>query len=222
MITKKIKVFLADDHEMILPGLKMAVESIDGYTVVGTANDGLTAFNSIMELKPDIAILDLSIPVLNGFEIARKLQEQNSLSKIIILTSYSEDKYIREAMDLKVDGYILKENSSKELLQALETVASGYKYITPKIMTKIVNGIETQKNDDLPSISADTITDKEYEVIKLVAEGKKGREISGILKISESTLKTHKSNIMKKLNLNSSNEIMLYALRNNIFSRNGN
>jgi DNA-binding NarL/FixJ family response regulator len=222
MITKKLKVFLADDHEMILPGLKMAVESIDGFNVIGTATDGLSAFNSIIELNPDIAILDLSIPVLNGFEITRMLHEHKSTVKIIILTSYSEDKYIREAMELKVDGYLLKENSSKELLQALETVASGYKYITPKIMTKIVNGIEDKKASELVPLGADTITDREFEILKLVTEGKKGREICIALNISESTMKTHKANIMKKLNVSTTNELMLYALKNSIFRKNGN
>ena len=222
MITKKIKIFLADDHEMILPGLKMAVESINGNVVIGTATDGLTAFNSIMELKPDIAVLDLSIPVLNGFEITRKLQEHKNNVKIIILTSYSEDKYIREAMDLKVEGYLLKENSSKELIQAIETVASGFKYITPKIMTKIVNGIEEHKNTEASHLAVDTITGRELEILKLISEGKKGREICTDLNISESTLKTHKSNLMKKLNVSSASELMLYALKNSIFCKNGN
>jgi len=221
MIVKKVKIFLADDHEMILPGLKMAIESAEGFKVIGSANDGLTAFNSIMELNPDVAVLDLSIPVLNGFEITRKLREHNSPVKIIILTSYSEDKYIREAMDLKVDGYILKENSSRELLQAVETVVSGYKYITPRIMTRIVNGIDDRSRADSSMLSADKITGREYEVLKLVAEGMKGREICTTLQISESTLKTHKSNLMKKLNLSSTNELILYVLKNNIFRRNG-
>ncbi len=222
MITKKLKVFLADDHEMILPGLKMAVESIDGFSVIGTATEGLTAFNSIMELKPDIAVLDLSIPVLNGFEITRKLQEHKSHTKIIILTSYSEDKYIREAMELKVDGYLLKENSSKELITALNTIASGYKYITPKIMTKIVNGIEDRRPEKSPALVSDNITGKEFEVLKLISEGIKGREICTALDISESTLKTHKTHLMKKLKVSTTNELMLYALNNSIFSKNGN
>ncbi len=220
MIKKKLKVFLVDDHEMILPGLRMAVESLEGFTVIGTATDGLTAYNSIVELKPDIAILDLSVPVLNGFEIARKLRGNSSSPKIIILTSYSDDKYVREALELKVDGYLLKENSSKELLQALETVASGYKYITPKIMTKIVNNIGEMKTSEPTVLISDSIRDREYDVLKLVAEGRKGREISRILGISESTLKTHKANLMKKLKVSSTSELMLYVLKNNIFTGN--
>lgn len=221
MIAKKIKIFLADDHEMILPGLKMAVESIDGCEVIGSATDGLSAYNSIMELKPDVAILDLSIPVLNGFEITKKLKESRNPVKILILTSYSEDKYIREAMELRVDGYLLKENSSKELTEAIVTVASGYKYITPKIMTKIVNGIDDKKNAKPAALAADTVTAREYEVLKLISEGKRGREICLTLDISESTLKTHKSNLMRKLNVSSANELILYALKNSIFSKDG-
>ncbi len=220
MTKYKLKIFLVDDHEMILPGLKMAVESVEGYNVVGTATDGLSGFNGIMELFPDIAVLDLSIPILNGFEITKKLREKKNPVKIIILTSYSEDKYIREAIDLKVDGYILKENSSKELLQAIETVASGYKYITPKIMTRIFDGIKESGVKETASLAIDSLTEREQEVLELVAEGKKGREICSILNISESTLKTHKGNLMKKLNVSSTNELMLYAIKNNIFNKN--
>ncbi|HOP30644.1 MAG TPA: response regulator transcription factor [Spirochaetota bacterium] len=218
MLKSKTRVFLVDDHEMILPGLKIAVESMEKFTVIGTATDGLTAFNSIMELSPDIAVLDLSIPVLNGFEITRKLREKKSPVKIIILTSYSEDKYIREAMELKVDGYLLKENSSRELVQALDTVAAGSKYITPKVMAKLTNSAYTGRKNDSSILAADSLTEKEYEVLKLVSEGKRGREICSILNISESTLKTHKSHLMQKLNVSSVNELMLYALKNNIFS----
>jgi len=219
MLKSKIRIFLVDDHEMILPGLKIAIESIDKFTVIGTATDGLTAFNSIIELSPDIAVLDLSIPVLNGFEITRKLKEKKSPVKIIILTSYSEDKYIREAMELKVDGYLLKENSSRELIQALDTVAGGLKYITPKVMTKLMNSDEPGRKNESGVLAADSLTEKEYEVLKLISEGKRGREICNILNISESTLKTHKSHMMQKLNVSSANELMLYALKNNIFNQ---
>lgn len=218
MLRTKTRVFLVDDHEMILPGLKIAIESIEKFTVIGTATDGLTAFNSIMELSPDIAVLDLSIPVLNGFEITRKLKEKKSPVKIIILTSYSEEKYIREAMELKVDGYLLKENSSRELIQALDTVAGGLKYITPKVMTKLMNSDDTVRKSAPAVLASDSLTEKEYEVLKLISEGKRGREICSILNISESTLKTHKSHMMQKLNVSSANELMLYALKNNIFS----
>lgn len=215
---KKLKIFLVDDHEMILPGLTMTIESVEGYLVVGTATDGFSAYTSIMEIKPDIAILDLSIPVLSGFEITKKLHEQKCQTKIIILTSYSEEKYIREAMELKVDGYLLKENSSKELLQAIETVTAGYKYVTPKIMTKLINGISDPQAVGVPSLVSDSLTGKEYEILKLISDGKNGRGICRTLNITESTLKTHKSHLMKKLHVSTVNELMLYALKNSIFN----
>jgi len=171
MLRTKTRVFLVDDHEMILPGLKIAIESMEKFSVIGTATDGLTAFNSIMELSPDIAVLDLSIPVLNGFEITRKLREKKSPVKIIILTSYSEEKYIREAMELKVDGYLLKENSSRELIQALDTVAGGLKYITPKVMTKLMNSDDTVRKNAPAVLASESLTEKEYEVLKLISEG---------------------------------------------------
>ena len=218
-----LKIFLVDDHEMILPGLKMAIESMEGVSVIGMATDGLSAFNGIMESLPDIAVVDLSVPVLNGFEITRKLKEKKNPVKIIILTSYSEDKYIREAVELQVDGYILKENSSKELLRAIESVAAGYKYMTPKVMTKIVNSIGSggAKESVSPVLAIDSLTGREFEVLKLISEGKRGREICSILGISESTLKSHKGHIMQKLNISSASELMLYAIRNNVFNKKG-
>jgi len=218
-----LKIFLVDDHEMILPGLKMAIESMEGVSVIGMATDGLSAFNGIMESLPDIAVVDLSVPVLSGFAITRKLKEKKNPVKIIILTSYSEDKYIREAVELQVDGYILKENSSKELLRAIESVAAGYKYMTPKVMTKIVNSIGSgsRNEPDTPVLAIDSLTGREFEVLKLISEGKRGREICSILGISESTLKSHKGHIMQKLNISSASELMLYAIRNNVFNKKG-
>lgn len=173
MDNRKLEIFLADDHQNILPGLKMAIESVDGFHVTGSATDGLDAYNGIMELRPDIAVLDLSIPVINGFEITRKLRENKNKVKVIILTSYSNDEYIREAMKIKVDGYLLKEDSSKEILTALETVASGCSYITPKIMKKIADGLCEKEFGQFSLIISETITETEYDVFKHISDDTK-------------------------------------------------
>jgi len=138
---KTTSVYLVDDHEMILPGIKMAVEARRGFAVVGMATDGEAAYRGIRDMRPDIAVLDLSIPLLSGFELVSRFRQEGGGTRFIILTSYSDDKYIKEALALHVEGYILKENASTELIAALEAVSKGLNYMAPKIMTRIMQGL---------------------------------------------------------------------------------
>jgi DNA-binding NarL/FixJ family response regulator len=209
-------VFIVDDHEMILPGIRMTIESLEGFKVIGQATDGLSGFNSIMELRPDIAILDLSVPVLNGFGIARKLHEKKNPAKIILLTSFSEDSYIKQAMELKIDGYVLKENSGAELIQALKAVSSGYRYLAPKVMTRVMDGLVTVGSQEAVG-GFDSLTSRERDVLALISEGRRGKEICSILGVSESTLKTHKASLMRKLDVGSTNELIVLVGRNHDF-----
>lgn len=216
-LESKVRIFIVDDHEMILPGLKIILESTGRFNVIGMASEGLTAINQIVELSPDIAIVDLSIPIFNGFEIIKQLRIKKHPVKIIILTSYLSDAYIREALKLRVDGYILKENTTSELKKAIETVSSGYKFFSPKVMTRIIDELDNPHNEYQGYLAIDSLTKREMEVMKLISEGKKGREICNMLGICESTLKTHKWHLMQKLKVSSVNELILYTAKNNIF-----
>ena len=218
MLGKKTSVFIADDHEMIIPGLKMAVESLENFHVSGYAVNGLEALEMIKQLKPDIVLSDLSMPGLNGFEIISQARENNSSLKFIILTSYSDDKYVRKALKLGVEGYILKENSSDDLFKALDTVSRGLKYMTPKIMTRIVDGLDLKSETDEDVLATDRLTGKEKEVVSLISRGKTTREICRILDITEATLKTHKSHIMRKLGVKNTNELIVYSNENSLFN----
>lgn len=211
---KKITIFIADDHEMILPGIRMMVENEPGYTVVGMATDGGEACKAIKSLQPDIAVLDLSIPTLSGFEVISRLRKDGCSTRFIVLTSYSEDSYIKEALSLNVDSYILKENSSTQLLAALHAVSKGLKYMAPKVLTRMMQGFNAEAPG--PHVALDSLTPRELELIRLVAEARSGRDISAALGISEITMKGHKAGIMRKLGLHSSAEILLYARRNNL------
>ena len=217
MVSQKVKVFIADDHAMILSGIKMSIETLEGFTVAGIATDGESAVRGILDLRPDIAILDLSIPLLNGFEILKKLRQESCSVKVIFLTSYTDNRYIKRALSIGVDGYVLKEDTSTELITALENVAKGFKYMSPRVMTKIVTDLETfDVKADAPS-ALDNLSGRELDVFRLIAQGKRGREICKELNIAEPTLKTHKHNLMKKLNLTLTQEIMLYAVKNHLF-----
>ena len=217
MLGNKTSVFIVDDHEMIIPGLKMAVESLDNFNVAGCASNGLEALNLIKQTKPDIVLSDLSMPGFNGFEILSHFRERNSKIKFIFLTSYSEDKYVRQALKLGVEGYILKENSPDDLFKALETVSKGLKYITPKIMTRIVDGLDLDSETDEDFLASDSLTEKEREVMSLIAGGKNTREICRILEITEATLKTHKSNIKRKLGVKTTAELIVYYNEHKLF-----
>ncbi len=207
-----IRVYLVDDHKILLPGLKMAVETLQGFTVTGQATDGLTAVREMVEKEPDICICDLSVPLLNGFGIIRRLKEEKLKTKVILLTSYSDDGVINEAMQLQVAGYLLKENSAEELDIALENVAKGYRYFTPRIMTRMVDSFKGGLIDEPLSetrLSLDSLTAREKDVLSLVISGLSGKEIADNLNISEPTMKTHKSNILKKLHVKTTRELIL-------------
>ena len=205
-------VYLVDDHAMILPGIRMVVESIEGFTVVGQATDGLTAVKQMQELDPDICIADLSVPMLNGFGITRKLKEVNLKTRVILLTSFSDDSVIEDAVKHQVAGYILKDNNSSELENALINVAKGYKYFTPQIMTRMMEGFNPAKGceeseDAVTRLSS--LTARERDVLALVVEGLSGKEICDKLNISESTMKTHKANLMRKLAARTTKELII-------------
>ncbi|MBN2434990.1 MAG: response regulator transcription factor [Spirochaetes bacterium] len=218
MLGNKTSVFIVDDHEMIIPGLKMAIESLDNFNVAGCSSNGLEALNLIKQCKPDIVLSDLSMPGFNGFEILSHFRANNSKIKFIFLTSYSDDKYVRQALKLGVEGYILKENSPDDLFKALETVSKGLKYITPKIMTRIVDGLDLDSETDEDFLASDSLTGKEREVMSLITGGKSTREICRILEITEATLKTHKSNIMRKLGVKTTGELIVYYNEHKMFT----
>ncbi len=212
------RIFIADDHEMILPGLKMIIESIPGCTVVGEAADGQSALEGILENRPDIAVLDLAMPTIAGFEVIRRIRRKEIPVAFLILSSFIEDRYIREAMDLSVNGYILKENSQTELINAIKSIRKGLKYMSPRILTRIVDSFSSSHNiQEKSGTVRDSLTQRELEIMQLITRGMTGKEVCAVLNISYSTLKTHKANIMKKLKISTTNELLVYAMKNNLF-----
>jgi len=204
-------VYLLDDHEMILPGIRLVVESLEGFTVCGQATDGLTAVKEMIELEPDICVADLSVPMLNGFGVTRKLKEAKMKTKVILLTSFSDHTSIEEALKQDVAGYILKEDNSSELEQALKNVSKGYRYFTPKIMTQMMDGMLMNRKGEKPSeyrTRLGSLTGRECDVLSLVMNGLSGKEICTQLNISESTMKTHKMNLVRKMNVRNMKELV--------------
>ena len=194
----KIKIFIADDHSMIREGIKQLIELESDLKVVGFANNGMEAIEKIEKLKPDVVLLDINMPVLNGMDTLVKLKESNLEVKVIMLTIHNESEYIIRAMKLGCDGYILKEANSAELKNAIYTVYNGGRYIYP-VITPILNQYLVVNSDK--NTKFDKLTNRELQILKILSEGLTNREIAERLDISDRTVKNHVFSILKKLNV---------------------
>lgn len=209
----KIKIFIADDHLMVRQGLKQLLELGEEIEVVGQAGDGDLAIKEILELNPDVALIDINMPITNGIEVTKILKDKNCKTKIVILTIHNEIEYLLKAIDEGADGYILKDSDFDILIEAIKSVHCGGSYIQSsmalQLAKKLNQPFESQKyiND---------LTKREVEVLILVTEGLLNKEIAHKLYISEKTVKNHISNIFKKINVNDRTQAAVFAIKNSI------
>ncbi|EDM45601.1 two component transcriptional regulator, LuxR family protein [unidentified eubacterium SCB49] len=201
-------IITADDHPLLLKGLNdLLLEK--NYNLIGSANDGQEAFNLILEKKPNIAILDIQMPFMNGIEVAKKCSEQAPNTKVIFITLYKEKELYDKANNLNIFGYILKEFALEEIETCLNIVARGEQYYSPKIQKLL--GVTHGKNDIL-----DVLTPSERKILKLIATDKTNKEIASLLFISHRTVEKHRSNIILKLQLEpKTNSLLIWAKENN-------
>jgi len=212
----KIKIFLADDHIMFRDGLKYILTENRSCEIIGEAGNGREALEQIHKLKPDIAILDISMPLMTGLEASRMIKKYDKNIKIIILTRHDNEEYVTQAIKYGVNAFILKENAGDDLLKAIEDVMNGNLYLSPKLLTSMVHkgmlsrdksendGIKTEKNP---------LTNREREILKLVAEGKTNNDIAALLRISPKTAKVHRLKIMNKLDIHNVTDLVKYAIK---------
>jgi two-component system, NarL family, response regulator NreC len=205
-----VRVMLADDHEMVRQGLRVLLER-EGFEVVAEAPDGREAMKLCEVHRPEVAILDLAMPLLNGVDAAREIIKTNSRIKVILLTMHTEDHLILESLRAGVTGYVLKTKASGELVQALRAVCRGEMFLTQSISRTIVQAF--LQKDDLPE---KPISDRERQVLQLVAEGKTTKEIAALLGISVKTAESHRSNMMEKLDIHDTAGLVRYAVRKGI------
>jgi two-component system response regulator NreC len=205
-----VRVMLADDHEMVRQGLRVLLER-EGFDVVAEAPDGREAMKLCELHRPEVAILDLAMPLLNGVDAAREIIKANSRIKVILLTMHTEDHLILESLRAGVTGYVLKTKASGELIQALRAVCRGEMFLTQSISRTIVQAFLLK--DDLPE---KPISDRERQVLQLVAEGKTTKEIAALLGISVKTAESHRSNMMDKLDIHDTAGLVRYAVRKGI------
>ena len=215
MTSRKVhNILIVDDHALMRNGLEAMLESEAGYEVVGVASDGMTAMRAVAELKPDIVLMDLTMPRTSGMDAIVQIKRQHPHVKIIALTFHKEDKYIHATLEAGADAYVLKDDSRDELFSALSNVANGKSYLSPSIVDKVMAGYITGGDATTSGPSWEVLTRREREVIKLIAEGKRTKEIATYLSLSPKTIEKHRTNLMRKLDLHNVSEVTVYALKN--------
>jgi len=206
-----INIIIADDHRMIREGLKQLLELDGDIKVIGEAGDGVSCIDIIKEKNPDVVLLDINMPYMNGLQVLEKLKEIKCKSKILILTIHNEIEYLMKAVDIGVDGYVLKDSESDLLRKAIFAVYNGENYIQAELIPLLKEKMES-KGCTVENI----LTKREMEVLKLITEGLFNKEIAYHLSISEKTVKNHVSNIFKKISVSDRTQAAVYAIRNNI------
>lgn len=212
---KTIKVMISDDHCMVREGLKQLLELDGDIEVIGEAGDGVTCLNMMKTYKPEVLLLDINMPQMNGLNVLRTLKEHKCPSKILMLTIHNEIEYLERAIQLGVDGYVLKDSDSSILKKAIVSVYRGERFIqnelVPLLMDKIDNIDKVDEEED-----EQILTKREIEVLKLLTEGLFNKEIAYHLSISEKTVKNHVSNIFKKIGVSDRTQAAVYAIKNNL------
>jgi DNA-binding NarL/FixJ family response regulator len=221
MAKSKTKVIIVEDHKLFREGLKSILSDKAGLEVVGEAGDGLEAIRTVKKCQPDIILLDLSMPKMNGISVMREIKSQFPEIKIMALTIHESDQYVLEAFEAGADGYCLKDAGRNELMVAVDSVLQGKRYISPSISDNVLEGYLTGRKKLKSKTSWDTITQREREVLKLLGEGYQNKEISDMLHISVKTVEKHRANIMNKLDLHNAAALTAFAIEHGLVTKKG-
>lgn len=213
LIKMAIKIMIADDHSMIREGLKSLLELEGDIQVVAEAEDGVDCLEKLKICTPDVLLLDINMPRKNGLEVLQTLKSSKSKIKVLVLTVHNEVEYLMKAVDIGVDGYILKDSESAELKKAIFSIVEGENYIQPSLIPSL-NSKMIEKNRDEGKI--ESLTKRELEVLKLLGVGMYNKEVAEKLNISERTVKNHVSNIFKKIEVTDRTQAAVFAIRNNL------
>lgn len=212
-LSMSIKVMLADDHILMREGIRQLLEFDGSIEVTGEANDGVECLELLEKIKPQVLLLDINMPRKNGIEVLQEIKKKNIPVKVLILTVHNEIEYLLKAVDIGVDGYILKDSESAELKKAINTLINNENYIQPNLIPALNNRLVTR---DVDKDKIDLLTKRELEVLIQVANGMFNKEIATALNISERTVKNHISNIFKKIEVSDRTQAAVFAIRNDI------
>jgi DNA-binding NarL/FixJ family response regulator len=217
--TKRLRILVADDHELVRRGIRGLLRARRGWTVVGEAMNGREAVEKTNKLKPDVAILDISMPGLDGLQATRRIRETVPTTEVVVLTMHESDQMVRRVLDAGALGYVLKSDLATQLVKAVKVVSAGKQFLAPRVSDIVLKGfLKTGSQVDTTGHSQVRPTPREAEVIRLLAEGKANKEIAVKLGITIRTVETHRAKIMLKLGLHSLTELIHYAIRHKIFT----
>ena len=213
-----IRVLLADDHGLVRKGLRFVLENEPGMEVVGEAADGREVVRMVEELNPSVVIMDIAMPHLNGIDAAAQIVKQNPDLAVIMLSVHSDESYLLRALNAGARGYLLKDSAELDVVRAVRAAAQGRPFFSPAIAQTLLEDYMRYLQQRQLQDSYDLLTDREKEVLQLLAEGKSNKEVATVLDVSLYTVETHRTHIMQKLNLHNTAEIVLYAVRKKIIT----
>jgi DNA-binding NarL/FixJ family response regulator len=208
---KRIRILLADDHAVVRHGFRMILEAQPDMEIAGEAGNGREAVRLAEELKPDIVVMDVAMPELNGIEATRRLAASQPHTRVVALSMHKDSVYVREILRAGARGYLLKDSPPADLLSAVRSVASGQSYLSPAVSNAVLDDYRRHVTNPI-----DLLTTREREVLQMLAEGKTNKEIAGVLNLSVYTVDAHRGRIMEKLNLHSINDLVRFAVRNGL------
>ncbi|MFI5419407.1 MAG: response regulator [Nitrososphaerales archaeon] len=214
---KTLRILIADDHDLIRRGIKTLIQTHPGWEVCGEVPNGREAVSQTEALKPDIVIMDISMPDLNGMEAAKRIRKISPMTEVLILSVHYSDQLIRDIVEAGVRGYIVKSDSDRDLIIAVETLSHHKPFFTPRATEVILSKFNSGgSRAELPETVHSRLTSREREIVQLLSEGKSSKEVANSLSISVKTAETHRANIMRKLQLHTVAELVRYAVRNQI------
>jgi DNA-binding NarL/FixJ family response regulator len=212
-----LRLVVADDHEVVRKGLRAVLEAKPGWEVAAEARDGKEAVQKVKELRPDVTVLDISMPVLNGLEATRQIMKDDAKAKILILTMHESDPLIQEVLNAGARGYLLKSDAGRDLLTAVEALRSNKTYFTSRVAKMVLDGFLNKRSATQDAeLHLGLLTARQREILQLLAEGKSSKEVAVTLGLSVKTAETHRANIMRRLDCHCVSDLVRYAIRNHI------
>jgi two-component system response regulator NreC len=215
---KPIRILLADDHTVVRKGLRLLLESQPEFQVIADAANGREAVAMADQHRPDVVVMDVAMPTLNGIEAARQISARLPQTAVVFLSMHADESYVLRALKVGARAYLLKDSAEHDLINAVKAVSEGKAFFSPAISKMLVEDYMRQMQERKLEDSYELLTTREREVLQLLAEGKNNKEVAGILNLSLYTVETHRSNIFQKLNLHSGAELILYAIRKGVIS----
>jgi len=215
-VIKRTRILICDDHTLFVEGIKAMLRNESSLEIVGEARDGRQAVDLVKELKPDLLLMDVSMPDMNGFDATQRVHELDPNIKVLILTMHDEEELVARCLEAGAAGYIIKDAPASQLLYAIEMVTKGERYLSPVVLKQVVAGYV--KNSNVPQTSYDRLSPREREVLKLLAEGLSVKEIATRLNLSVKTVDVHKTNLMKKIDVHDRTELIKYAIRQKLIA----